>query len=59
MSRKIICITGATGFIGMDILKKIDRKKFKIRVVTRNRLAKFDKGIDVIYGDITKNDFPY
>lgn len=59
MTKKIICITGATGFIGKNLLNNIDKSKFKIRVVTRKKFVKFDEEIEVMYGDLSDINFPF
>ena len=59
MTKKIICITGVTGFIGKNLLNKINKSKFKIRVVTRKKFIKFNKEIEVIHGDLSDINFPF
>ena len=45
-----ILITGGTGFLGKSLLKKLDKKKFKILVCSRRRLK---NKLNVVY---TKQD---
>jgi nucleoside-diphosphate-sugar epimerase len=57
MSRKIICITGATGFIGNHLINRISNKKYSIRVLTRNLNHEFPDNTEVFFGDLTFFDY--
>ena len=37
--KKTILITGSSGFLGKKILKKLDKKKYNIIVITRKKIA--------------------
>lgn len=57
ISRKKIFITGATGFIGIHLLKRLSDEKYKIVVLVRQKklIPKLKGvGIKVVVGDITK-----
>ena len=55
-----ILITGATGNIGLEVLKRIDKKKHFVTVLARNShknkklLRQFDH-INIVYGDISSS----
>jgi nucleoside-diphosphate-sugar epimerase len=49
---KVICITGANGFIGKNLILKLINSKCQIRVLTRKKNLQFEKGIEVFIGDL-------
>jgi len=40
--KKNILITGGTGFLGKSIIRKIDKFKFNVTLVTRNKISGFN-----------------
>lgn len=56
MSRKIL-VTGATGFIGKNLVEKLLEKNFKVKILVRNpnslpQAFKTDPKLTIIYGDL-------
>lgn len=49
-----ICITGATGFIGRQLVENLSKNGNVIRVLTRNSQAVFPSSVEVVIGDLTK-----
>ena len=56
MNRLIICLTGATGFIGHHLINGISSEQYSIRVLTRNSNYKFPDYIKIFIGDLTVYD---
>lgn len=56
----MLLITGATGFVGRRLLKKIIDKKIKVRCLIRNK-KKIDGGneLEIIQGDLSDRDTLY
>ena len=54
MSKKIL-VTGATGYVGQNIVNSLIKKGYTIYVLTRNESSIFrdNKNVNVIIGDIT------
>jgi len=54
-----ILVTGATGFIGSELVKKLYSEGYAVRVIARSKkaiLKDFIKiGVDIIYGDLMDN----
>lgn len=48
-------ITGATGFVGMALVKEVLKRGHAVRVLTRNLNSEFPKSVSVFYGDITSD----
>jgi nucleoside-diphosphate-sugar epimerase len=55
--RPIICITGASGFIGQHLISRISSEKISIRVLSRNHNHQFPDNVEVFFGDITIYDY--
>jgi nucleoside-diphosphate-sugar epimerase len=49
-----ILVTGATGFIGKNIVKELLDHKYKVYILTRQKLS--DKNINIFQGDISKKE---
>lgn len=49
-----VLVTGASGFLGLHLVEELLKKGFKVRVITRRILKKFDgePNIEMVYGDI-------
>lgn len=56
MIKKKILITGASGFLGRNLILKLSRhKNFKIYgLITKNKISKKIKGVNYIICDILK-----
>lgn len=52
----MLLVTGATGFIGTEVVKRLVRKGYKIRAlcIDENEAGKVPKGVESVIGDITK-----
>ena len=48
-----VLITGGSGFVGKELVKKLLQQNFSIRVITRHAIRKFPKGVEVVLGDLT------
>ncbi len=53
MHKPIICITGATGFIGQNLINKFSYAHYSLRVLTRKNNLKFPDHVEVFIGDLT------
>jgi len=53
-----ICITGANGFIGKQLVEALSKEELTIRILTRKSKVTFPKNVEVIIGDLTKPDCP-
>ena len=55
----MIVMTGATGFVGTNLVKELVREGFEVRCIVR-RASKIgfleDLGVDLIYGDVTDKE---
>ena len=51
---KCVLVTGASGFLGFHLVEELLKKGFRVRVITRKILKKFDgePNLEVVYGDI-------
>jgi nucleoside-diphosphate-sugar epimerase len=47
-----VLVTGGSGFVGKELLKKLVEQNFSVRVLTRDSGKTFPKGIEVILGDL-------
>ena len=47
-----VCVTGANGFIGKNLLNKLLLLGYSVRILSRKKL-RFRKGVEVIVGDLT------
>jgi nucleoside-diphosphate-sugar epimerase/predicted dehydrogenase len=49
-----VLVTGASGFLGFHLVEELLKKGFKVRVITRRILKKFEgePNIEMVYGDI-------
>ena len=55
MSKQKIIITGASGFIGIDLLKFLDLSLYEVTVITRKKQkleGKFDPSVKVVEADL-------
>jgi len=52
IQKKIICFTGATGFVGSKLLDKLIEIGCNIKVLTRNKNARLSKNIKTYVGDL-------
>ncbi|MBN1897011.1 MAG: NAD(P)-dependent oxidoreductase [Candidatus Aenigmarchaeota archaeon] len=52
----MILVTGATGFVGSEVTKRLIEKGYKVRALcmNRNSIASLPKGVEAVEGDITK-----
>ena len=53
IQNKIICITGANGFIGKKLVFELSKIQCHIRILTRKKNLVFNNNIDVFIGDLT------
>lgn len=51
-----ICVTGANGFIGRNLVEALSRQGHSMRVLTRQEGNVFPANIQVVIGDLTKSD---
>jgi nucleoside-diphosphate-sugar epimerase/predicted dehydrogenase len=51
---KRVLVTGASGFLGCHLVEELLKKGFKVRVITRRILKRFEgePNIEMVYGDI-------
>jgi len=52
----MILVTGASGFIGRELVARLSGKKLRVRALVRNRedAGLFPKGVETFVGDITR-----
>jgi nucleoside-diphosphate-sugar epimerase len=53
-----ICITGANGFIGRQLVDSLSNKGHLVRILTRHNRTIFPANIEVIIGDLTNSNCP-
>lgn len=51
----IAFVTGATGFIGSNLVEALKKDYWSIRILVKGKVVRI-KGVEVIYGDITDRD---
>ena len=51
--KKIVCVTGANGFIGKKLIEALSKTGSSIRVITRKNQAIFPKNVQIFVGDLT------
>ena len=51
-----ICVTGARGFVGRNLVEVLSRQGHSIRVLTRQAVNTFPAAIQVVIGDLTRPD---
>jgi nucleoside-diphosphate-sugar epimerase len=57
MDKLVVCVTGASGFVGSKLIAYLANTKYHLRVLTRSKKSIFPEGIDVFIGDLcTHND---
>jgi nucleoside-diphosphate-sugar epimerase len=57
MNKIVVCVTGASGFVGSELIAYLANLKYHIRVLTRSKRSIFPEGIDIFIGDLrTHND---
>ena len=49
---KQICVTGASGFVGLKLLEELISQGFSVRVLTRNSKSIFPEGVTIFYADL-------
>ena len=54
-NREYLFLTGATGFIGKNFLKKAEKKGFKIFALSRKRKINSNKRVTWIKGELDSN----
>ena len=55
---KRILITGATGFIGKNLLKILSKKNYEIKIISRKKVENDEKNISIINNDLSNiNNF--
>ena len=57
LQKKIICITGGKGFIGRQLINKLNKSNCQIRALTRNKNNNFPRNINIFIGDLTDPNF--
>lgn len=55
--KKIVCVTGANGFIGRKLVERLNTYGWVIRVLTRVTDRKFPSNIEIFVGDLIDSDF--
>jgi len=55
----IICITGASGFIGSHLVNQLSKENVSIRVLTRSTSNQFHEGIEIFVGDLLSPSFNF
>jgi nucleoside-diphosphate-sugar epimerase len=52
-TKKILCVTGGSGFIGRKLVEQLATKEWSIKVLTRSAFNQFPNKVDVFIGDLT------
>ena len=52
LENKVICVTGANGFIGKKLVSELSKIKCQIKILTRKENLSFNKKIEVFIGDL-------
>lgn len=52
----LVCITGATGFVGKGVIDRLLLEGCRIRVLTRNSTLVFPENVEVVIGNLTIDD---
>ena len=53
-----VCVTGATGFIGRQLVEALAARPLSVRILTRHDKPPVPGNVEVIKGDLTKADCP-
>jgi uncharacterized protein YbjT (DUF2867 family) len=58
MADPLILVTGATGTVGTELVKRLAESNARVRVLTRDagKAQKFGKGLEVCQGDLEKSE---
>lgn len=53
-----VLVTGATGFVGGHLVKRLINDGYSVRALVRKGrdISRFDRGVEIAYGDITESD---
>ena len=54
---KIVCVTGANGFIGKKLVEELIKTECTVRILTRKKQIKFHNNVEVFTGDLTDGNF--
>lgn len=52
---KQVCVTGASGFVGKNLVDKLLSEGFLVRVLTHNSKRSFPKRVEIFYADLESN----
>ena len=47
-----VLVTGGSGFVGKELIKKLVEQNFNIKAITRHAERKFPNGVEVVLGDL-------
>jgi nucleoside-diphosphate-sugar epimerase len=56
--KMLVCITGANGFIGRQLVETMSKDGHSIRILSRKNKNLFPDNVEVFVGDLTKSDCP-
>jgi len=54
--KKVVCITGANGFIGRTLVENLIKKGGRIKILTRQKNQKFSTKVETFLGDLTDSN---
>ena len=52
-NKKVVCITGANGFIGRTLIEHVTKKARRIKILTRQKNLKFPTNLEIFHGNLT------
>ena len=56
LGKKVVCITGANGFIGRKIVEYVNKQCGRIKVLTRKKDLKFPGNVEIFVDDLTDSN---
>ena len=53
------CITGATGFIGRELVEQLSDENHQVKILVRKNNATFPENVEILFGDLISAQMLY